>query len=94
MEQLKAQTSTNLVSDGYTVSFNIKSIPSLVYSSIFSYSTVRLAKINSFKVALTFRILQLAIIAYIVGLINKIMNYIIKIHETYKHVMFKVEYYL
>lgn len=37
------------------------------FDAIFTYSTVRLAKIHSVKIALIFRLLQLIIIGYIIG---------------------------
>lgn len=40
---------------------------SLLLQSIFSYSTVRLARIHSKKIAILFRFLQLSILGYVVG---------------------------
>ena len=38
-----------------------------LFNNVFSYSTVRLAKIHNKKIAILFRVLQLSIIGYIIG---------------------------
>ena len=39
----------------------------IVYDTIFSYYTVRQARVYSFKVAFLYRFIQIAIIGYIIG---------------------------
>ena len=39
----------------------------LAYDAAFTYSTIRVAKIHSFSISIVYRIIQLSIIAYIVG---------------------------
>lgn len=41
-----------------------------LFNNLFSYSTVRLAKIHNKKIAILFRVLQLSIVSYIIGLVN------------------------
>ena len=50
--------------DRFTIRFNN------LFIAMFSYSTVREARVHNFKVTLIFRVIQVSILAYVIGLVQ------------------------
>ena len=48
---------------------------SILFNAVFSFSTIRLARIHDVKIGIIFRFLQIGILGYIIGLVFILFNY-------------------
>lgn len=64
---MDSSTKANVSRKKSSVGINVRAFFKTFYSEIFSYSTVREATVENRPVAIIYRIVQLCILAYIIG---------------------------